>query len=86
MKSGLQAFSFNGEPQAQAKPGNDACGLPLNDQNDSHRAGLCQPPDFRQTQHQGTHVPPLAETTPEAHDLMEFARGLKSIGVVLCSL
>ena len=57
MKSGLQAFSFNGEPQAQAKPGNDACGLPLNDQNDSHRAGLCQPPDFRQTQHQGTHVP-----------------------------
>ena len=25
------AFSFNGEPQAQAKYGNDACGLPLND-------------------------------------------------------
>jgi hypothetical protein len=23
--------SFNGEPQAQAKYGNDACGLPLND-------------------------------------------------------
>ena len=25
------ANSFNGEPQAQAKHGNDACGLPLND-------------------------------------------------------
>jgi len=25
------AFSFNGEPEAQAKWGNDACGLPLND-------------------------------------------------------
>ena len=25
------AKSFNGEPQAQAKHGNDACGLPLND-------------------------------------------------------
>ena len=29
--------SFNGEPQAQAKHGNDACGLPLNDSNDSPR-------------------------------------------------
>jgi hypothetical protein len=25
------AFSFNGEPQAWAKSGNDACGLPLNE-------------------------------------------------------
>jgi hypothetical protein len=25
-------FSFNGEPQAEAKSGNDACGLPLNDE------------------------------------------------------
>ena len=25
------ANSFNGEPQAQAKHANDACGLPLND-------------------------------------------------------
>jgi hypothetical protein len=25
------AFSFNGEPQAAATLGNDACGLPLND-------------------------------------------------------
>jgi len=25
------AFSFNGEPEAQAKWGDDACGLPLND-------------------------------------------------------
>jgi hypothetical protein len=24
------AFSFNGEPQAEAKLGSDACGLPLN--------------------------------------------------------
>jgi hypothetical protein len=28
------AFSFNGEPQAQAKWGDDACGLPLNDDID----------------------------------------------------
>jgi hypothetical protein len=25
------AFSFNGEPQAEANSGNVACGLPLND-------------------------------------------------------
>ena len=25
-------YSFNGEPQAEAKSGNEACGLPLNDQ------------------------------------------------------
>ncbi|MEZ6033228.1 MAG: hypothetical protein R3C17_09060 [Planctomycetaceae bacterium] len=25
------SFLFNGKPQAQAKQGNDACGLPLND-------------------------------------------------------
>jgi hypothetical protein len=28
-----QHFLFNGEPQAQANPGNDACGLPLNEQH-----------------------------------------------------
>ena len=27
------AFSFNGEPQAEAKAGNEACGLPLNELN-----------------------------------------------------
>jgi hypothetical protein len=26
-----QAFSFNGEPQAEAKSISNACGLPLND-------------------------------------------------------
>jgi len=32
----MSAFSFNGWPQPQAKPGIDVCGLPLNDENDSH--------------------------------------------------
>jgi hypothetical protein len=27
----LNCIAFNGEPQAEAKSGNDACGLPLND-------------------------------------------------------
>ena len=34
------ANSFNGEPQAQAKYGNDACGLPLNDENHSAHAAM----------------------------------------------
>ena len=29
--AGMSEQSFNGEPQAQAKRSNDACGLPLND-------------------------------------------------------
>ena len=27
----MSGFPFDGEPQAQSKPGTDACGLPLND-------------------------------------------------------
>ncbi len=33
--SPMSATSFNGEPQAQATPRNDACGLPLNDSENS---------------------------------------------------
>jgi hypothetical protein len=33
LESHQHAFSFNGEPQAEAKLGYDACGLPLNEIN-----------------------------------------------------
>jgi hypothetical protein len=33
------AFSFHSEPQAEAKLGNDACFLPLNDQNNRPMSG-----------------------------------------------
>jgi len=43
---GIKAFytesenPFNGEPQVEAKRGNEASGLPLNDEDDSPRSKL----------------------------------------------